>query len=63
MATPALCNQVAEKWQRSFTKLNREKEGITGLLEFSNVCLYRLSMRPAALMTRDNRLGYWLASN
>ncbi|GJE99308.1 Anaphase-promoting complex subunit 2 domain-containing protein [Phanerochaete sordida] len=35
MATPALCNQVAEKWQRSFAKLNREKEGITGLLEFT----------------------------
>ena len=37
MATAVFCNQVAEKWQQSFARLNRDKEGISGLLEFSEV--------------------------
>ncbi|KIP08943.1 hypothetical protein PHLGIDRAFT_18778 [Phlebiopsis gigantea 11061_1 CR5-6] len=39
MATPFLCNQVAERWQHSFSRLNRDKEGISGLLEFSQAWL------------------------
>jgi len=35
MATNALRNQVAAKWQEAFTRLNRGEPGISGLLTFS----------------------------
>ncbi|KAI0702276.1 hypothetical protein BC835DRAFT_1264047 [Cytidiella melzeri] len=35
MSSPELWSQVAEKWQTSFNRLNRNEPGITGLLKFS----------------------------
>ncbi|KAF9523397.1 hypothetical protein CPB83DRAFT_910659 [Crepidotus variabilis] len=35
MATDALRSQVATKWQESFSRLNRDSPGISGLLNFS----------------------------
>ncbi|KAH9841592.1 uncharacterized protein C8Q71DRAFT_737818 [Rhodofomes roseus] len=35
MATDALKRQIAGKWQNSFARLNRDQEGIVGLLVFS----------------------------
>ncbi|KZT73754.1 hypothetical protein DAEQUDRAFT_754204 [Daedalea quercina L-15889] len=35
MATEALKRQIAGKWQNAFARLNRDQEGITGLLAFS----------------------------
>jgi hypothetical protein len=46
MASKALSNQVAAKWQDSFNRLNRGAPGISGLMEFSTVrdrCRPRLS--------------------
>ena len=37
MASEQLWSQVAEKWQTSFNRLNRNEPGITGLLSFSEV--------------------------
>jgi len=37
MASKALSNQVAAKWQDSFNRLNRVAPGISGLMEFSKV--------------------------
>jgi hypothetical protein len=37
MASKALSNQVAAKWQESFNRLNRAVPGISGLMEFSRV--------------------------
>ena len=37
MASKALTNQVAAKWQDSFNRLNRAAPGISGLMEFSRV--------------------------
>jgi len=37
MASKALSNQVATKWQDSFNRLNRVAPGISGLMEFSKV--------------------------
>lgn len=39
MATSLLCNQAAMKWQNSFARLNRDKLGIAGLIDFSEVSL------------------------
>src|SRR5712672_1967849 len=42
MASKALSDQVAAKWQYSFDRLNRGVSGISGLMEFStvrNLCL------------------------
>ena len=40
MATDAVRSQVAAKWQESFNKLNGNAPGISGLLSFSEVCVY-----------------------
>ena len=37
VASEALRNQVASKWQDSFNRLNRGAMGIAGLMEFSKV--------------------------
>jgi anaphase-promoting complex subunit 2 len=37
MASAALRNQVATKWQDAFNRLNRGQQGITGLMSFSEV--------------------------
>jgi hypothetical protein len=37
VASEALRNQVAAKWQDSFNRLNRGAVGIFGLMEFSKV--------------------------
>ena len=40
MATDAVRSQVAAKWQESFNRLNGSAPGISGLLSFSEVCVY-----------------------
>ena len=37
MATEALQRQIQGKWQNAFARLNRDQQGITGLLGFSEV--------------------------
>ncbi len=37
VASEALRNQIAAKWQDSFNRLNRGAAGISGLMEFSKV--------------------------
>jgi hypothetical protein len=43
MTSEALRNQVAAKWQDAFNRLNRGAQGISGLMEFSNVRLSSFS--------------------
>lgn len=46
MASKALSNQVAAKWQDSFNRLNRAAPGISGLMEFSRVRRPFVNPRP-----------------
>lgn len=46
MASKALSNQVAAKWQDSFNRLNRAAPGISGLMEFSRVRIPFVNPRP-----------------
>ena len=41
MASKALSDQVAAKWQDSFNRLNRGQPGISGLMGFSRVRGFR----------------------
>ena len=38
MATEALISQVKHRWQDAFVRLNRDAQGISGLLSYSEVC-------------------------
>jgi anaphase-promoting complex subunit 2 len=43
MASDALRHQVAAKWQESFSRLNRNEQGISGLVAYSNA--WNLALR------------------
>lgn len=50
MASDALRSQVAAKWQESFSRLNRNKAGIAGLVSFSEAWNIALGLlRPRTL--------------